>query len=446
MSRVLRLLTILVVLSMATAAQAIEIKVVKAPLSGVTAWLVEDHTNPIISMSLAWRGGAALDPVGKEGLANLVASTLDEGAGDMDSQAYQGRMEDIASSIRFRAGLDDFTGTFATLTQHADEALEMLRLALIKPRFDDPAVDRVRRQIAAQLRRDSENPRSIANRKLMELQFPNHPYSRDARGTPETLPVIKVVDLRAFVSERLARDNLIIGVVGDIAPDQLALKLDKVFQELPEHAKPWTLPPAKVDAADRVLVVDKHIPQSVIRWSQPGILRNDPDFFVAYVMNYILGGGTFESRLTEEIREKRGLAYSTSSALVTLKQAGLLQGAADTRNEAAAQTVELMRTEWKKMATGTVTDAELADAKRFIVGSYALQFSSSGSIASILAGLQLDELGIDYIDKRAAQINAVTKADIKRVSQRILTPDKLTVVVVGEPKGIETRGIPSARE
>ena len=132
-----------IALFVAQTAQAIQIEVVKAPSSGVTAWLVEDHTNPIISISMAWRGGAALDPVGKDGLAELVTSTLDEGAGDMDSQAFQGRMEDLASSVHFRAGLDEISGTFATLTQHQDDAFDMLRLALTKPRFDDAAVDRV---------------------------------------------------------------------------------------------------------------------------------------------------------------------------------------------------------------------------------------------------------------------------------------------------------------
>ena len=429
----------LVLIALALPAAAIEIKTATGPKSGVTAWLVEDHTNPIVTVSFAWRGGAALDPGGKDGLANLAASTLDEGAGDMDSQAFQGTLEDLAMKLSFRVGLDALTGTLETLSENQDTAFDLLRLSITKPRFDEEAVERIRRQILAGIRRDSENPRSIAARSLMHTLFAEHPYRREVEGLAETVPLIKIADLRQFVIDRLARNNLIVAAVGDITPEQLALRLDQVFGALPAAAKPWTLPLATPPAADRIAVIERNIPQSVIRWAQPGILRKDPDFFAVYIMNHILGGGSFESRLMNEVREKRGLAYSAWSGVTTMQFAGLIQGGADTRNDSAAQSLEVARNEWRRMWQDGVSDEELTDAKTYLTGSYALQFSSSGSISGILMSLQLEELGIDYIDRRSSLIAAVSREDVKRVARTYLMPDKLTVAVVGMPKDIVSR-------
>ncbi len=432
------LLAIVALVAFAAPASAIDIKQVKSP-AGINAWLVEDHTNPIITLSFAWRGGAALDPSGKDGLANLVASSLDEGAGDLDSQAFQGKVEDLAAQISFRASLENFSGSFAALSDTQDEAFNLLQLAINKPRFDEAAVNRMRLQIASGLRRKSESPQALASRELMEQLFPSHPYRRDTEGTLQTVPVIKIADMRQFMTERLARDNLVVSAVGDITPAQLAKRLDQLFGALPMKAKPWLLARPTPAAADRVIVIDKAVPQSVIRWGQGGVLRKDANFFAAYIMNHILGGAGFESRLMTEVREKRGLAYSTSSSLSTLDQAGLLMGAADTRNDSAAKTLEVMRAEWQRMHDVGVTQDELNDAKTYITGSYALQFTSSSAIAGVLLGIQLEDLGIDYIDRRDKLIAAVTANDVNRVAKTLLTPDKLTIVIVGKPDGVAAK-------
>jgi zinc protease len=432
------LLAVVAVLAFGAPAAAIDIKQVKSP-GGISAWLIEDHTNPIITLSFAWRGGAALDPAGKEGLANLVASSLDEGAGDLDSQAFQGKLEDLAAQISFRAGLETFSGSFAALSETQDEAFNLLQLAINKPRFDDAAVNRMRLQIASGLRRKTESPRDLAARELMAQLFPSHPYRRDIDGTLETVPVIKTADMRQFMVERLARDNLVVSAVGDITSAQLEKRLDQLFGTLPMKAKPWLLARPTPAAADRVIVIERAMPQSVIRWGQAGVLRKDPNFFPAYVMNHILGGAGFESRLMTEVREKRGLAYSTSSSLSTLDQAGLLTGAADTRNDSAAKTIEVVRAEWQRMHDIGVTQEELNDAKTYITGSYGLQFTSSSAIAGVLLGIQIEELGIDYIERRDRLIAAVTANDVNRVAKSLLTPDKLTVVIVGKPEGVAPR-------
>ncbi len=416
-------------------ASAIEIKEVTGS-KGLKVWLVEDHTNPIITVDFAFRGGSALDPVGKEGLANLVSSILDEGAGDIKSQAFQQKLEDLAISFSFGASLDSFSGSLRTLKKNQTVAFNLLRLALTKPRFDAEPLQRIRSQIIAGIRRQSQNPRRIARRTLFTKLFPNHPYGRPSNGTENSVNVIKIADMKIFVEQRLARNNLIISVIGDINEAELKTLLDQTFGALPEKAAPWDVAEIVPDATKRTIVVDKKIPQSIITFAQPGIKRNHPDFFPAYVMNYILGGGGFESRLYEEVREKRGLAYSAYSYLAPLNHAGLIIGGAGTANARTGETVTVLRDEWSKMKKKGVTRREMTDAKTYLTGSYPLRFSSSGRIASMMTGIQMEKLGIDYIEKRNSLIEAVTLKDVGRVAAQLHDPEKITMVVVGTPKGV----------
>ncbi len=423
----------------APVAQAIDIQRIVSP-KGLTAWLVEDHGNPVITVNFAFRGGAALDPVGKEGVANLVASTLDEGAGDLDSQAFQQALEELSVSLSFRAGQDSFSGSLRTLTRNSDQAFELLKLALTRPRFDAGSVARVRSQILADLRRRSENPRQIAGQTLLKTMFPGHSYGNPVVGLAETIPAIKIVDLRLFQGQRLAKDNLVVSVVGDVTADALRKILDPVFGSLPEKASPPKLADIKATAGNRIIVIEKPIPQSVIRFGQAGIKRNDPDFFAAYIMNYVLGGGGFESRLYTEVREKRGLAYSVYSYLSPYNHSGLIIGGSATANARVAETIKIIKNEWRRMADRGLTQTELDDAKTYLTGSYPLRFSSSRQIAAMMTGIQLERLGINYIDQRNSFINIVTLDEVNRVAKNLLDADSLTLVVVGQPDGVQAEG------
>lgn len=416
-------------------ARAFDVERVVTPM-GIEAWLIEDHSNPMLSVRFAFRGGSALDPEGKEGLADMASSLLDEGAGDLDSQAFQRRLDELAVSLRFDAGLDTFGGRLRTLTRTRDAAFELLRLAVTAPRFDAEPVERMRGQILANLRQEAEDPETIANHALFAALFPKHPYGRPVGGTEATIAAITAEDLRAFAARRLARQNLVVGVVGDITPDELASRLDATFGALPARAANWAIEPAAPATGAGVVVVQKAVPQSSIAFAQAGLLRDDPDFYAAYVLNHILGGGGFTSRLYDEIREKRGLAYSVYSALYPLDYAGLMIGGAGTANVSAGETVALVRAEWKRMAETGPTAAELDDARRFLTGSFPLRFSSSDRIAETLVSIQLDRLGIDYLDRRNALIEAVSLDDVRRVAKRLLAPGALVFVVVGEPAGL----------
>ncbi len=441
MTRIFQALLVALVLGAgvlsATPVRAVTIERVVSP-GGVMAWLVQDHTNPIISMRFAFRGGAALDPAGKGGLANFTASTLDEGAGDLNSKAFQGTLEDLVITLRFNAGRDVFGGQLVTLVENRDTAFNLLSLALSKPRFDAEPVERIRGQILAQLRRETENPGAIAGKTLFKTLFPDHPYGRPTKGTTESVGALSKSDLRSFTRDRLAKDNLIIGVVGDISPKTLAALLDTTFGGLPDEARPWAIPEAEPQGAGRSIVVEKQIPQSSIVFAEKGLKRRHPDFYAAYIMNYVFGGGGFTSRLYTAIREKRGLAYSVYSGLHPLDRAGLIFGGAGTANAKVGETIRLIRQEWSRMADSGMSEKELADAKTYLTGSYPLRFTSSGSIASMLVGIQRDNLGIDYMDRRNSLIEAVSLADVNRIAGTLLRADKLTVVVVGKPVGIKS--------
>lgn len=407
-------------------------------LGGIEAWLVRDNTNPIITMRFAFRGGAALDPEGREGLANMVSTLLDEGAGDLDSKIFQGRLEDLVITLRFDAGRDNFGGRLRTLVENKATAFELLTLALTRPRFDAEPLERIRSQIFSSLRQEAEDPNTIAGKTLFKTLFPAHPYGRPVDGTLESVAAITQTDLKGFVKRRLAKDNLAIGVVGDITAEALKTVLDKTFGGLPAKAWAWAIPEAVIKGQGRTVVVTKPAPQSAIVFADKGPKRQDPDFYAAYVMNHVLGGGGFTSRLYNTVREKRGLAYSVYSALHPLDRAGLIFGGAGTANKSVSETIAVMRGEWTRMATQGMSEKELADAKTFLTGSYPLSFTSSDRIASMLIGIQMDNLGIDYPDRRNGLIEAVTLDDVNRLAKELLRPDQLTVVVVGRPDGVKS--------
>lgn len=403
---------------------------------GLTAWLIEDHTNPIVAVRFAFRGGSALDPIGKEGLARLVASTMDEGAGSYNSQTFQGFLEDHSITLRFDASMDSFGGQLLTLTEDLPKASELLKLALTQPRFDDEPVERIRAQIISGLRQGSEDPNRIAALTLYKNLFGDHPYARGSKGTIEGMEALKRSDLQAFVKQRLGRDNLIVGIAGDITPDQVRSLLDTAFADLSAQARSWALPEVELSLNTPLEIKDKAVPQSSILLAQKGIQRHDPDFYAAYVLNYILGGGGFSSRLYEEVREKRGLVYSVYSYLANYEQAELWLMGAATQNPRVKETLDVIKTEWQKAATQGVSAQEVMNAKTYLTGSFPLRFGSSDSIASILVGMQKDNLPIDFLEKRNQEIDAVSVDAVNRMAKTLLMPDNLQAVVVGQPEGL----------
>jgi zinc protease len=415
-------------------ASAMTIERVTSP-GGIEAWVVRDAAVPLIAVDFEFSGGTDQDPKDKAGLASLAASLLDEGAGSLDSKAFQEKLERRAIELSFRANRDAFRGTLRTLKENRDEAFEVLRLAINEPRFDAEAVERMRAQTLSQLRRNSTNPNDIASRTWWANAFPEHPYGQPPSGTPETVAAIGVDDLRGYTRRVLARDNLKIAIVGDIDLETAGKLLDSTFGALPAKAELTPVPNVAPQGMGRRVVVELDVPQAVIFFGGPGVARSDPDFMAAYVVNHILGGGSFSSRLYSEVREKRGLAYGISTSLVWLDHSAVLLGGTATRADATGETLKIIETEFKRLAAEGPTEEELAKTKTYLKGSFALGLDTSSKIAAQLVQMQTDNLGIDYIERRSAMIDAITLADAKRTAKRLLDAG-LLVTVVGRPQGV----------
>ncbi len=419
-------------LAVARPAGAVDIQEVVSP-GGIVAWLVEDHALPVIAMSYSFSGGSTQDAAGKEGTSLLVAATLNEGAGDLDSQAFAGRLQEESIDIGFDTSLDQFLGTFRTLTGRSDEAFDLLRLALNAPRFDAEPVERMRAELVGFLRSQETDPDAQADKALWAAAFPGHPYGRPVYGTAGTMAVLSADDLRDYQRRVLARDELYIAVVGDIDAATLAARLDEVFGGLPASGDLNPVPDAVAVGGVRV-DIPMDLQQTVVVVAGNGIRRDNPDFMAPRIADHVFGGGGFSSRLFAELRDKRGLVYSPYSGAFQLDHAGLDVIYAATRADRAGETIAVIGEEVARYAAEGPTDAEIDAAKRYLIGNYALRFESSAGTASTLLAMQVDGLPADYINQRTALIESITPVQVREAASRLFGGGDRIVVTVGLPQ------------
>ena len=420
------------------AASAMTIEKIVSP-GGIEAWLVREKSLPLVTLNYAFHGGASQDDADKAGTANLTADLLDEGAGELDGKTFHERLENRAIEMSFQVGRDYLYGSLRTLNDNRDEAFDLLRLALMNPRFDADAIDRIRRQTMATLQRDTTNPNDLASRRWWQTAFPDHPYGRESKGTLESVPRITAADLREYVRRVFARNELKVSIVGDVDAKTAGMLIDRAFGALPAKNDLKPIANATPTGLGKRIVINVDVPQAVVTFGGQGIARQDPEFMAAYIVNHILGGGSFSSRLYREVREKRGLAYGVSDSLVWFRRAAVMLGGTATRADRTADALAVIEQEVKRMAEEGPTPEELAAAKSFLKGSYALSLDTSGKIAAQLTQIQIDDLGIDYVQRRSALIDAVTIEDAKRVAKR-LYGGGLLVTVAGKPKGLTSSG------
>lgn len=414
---------------------AVEITEVTSP-GGITAWLVQEESIPFTALEIRFQGGSILDRPGKRGAVNLMTATLEEGAGDLTAQEFATAREALAASFGFDSWDDSVSVSARFLSENRDEAVALLRTALVSPRFDQDAIDRVREQVLSGIRSDATDPGELAGATASRLMWGDHPYGSDASGTIETVTALTRDDIVQAHRDVMVRDRLFVGAVGDITPEALGALLDDLLGGLPQTSQVSATQDATYLAEGGVTVVPFDTPQSVILFGHEGIARNDPDFFPAFIANHIFGGGGFSSRLMQEVREKRGLTYGVGSYIATYDYGHALMGQASTANDRAAETVEVLRAEWARMAEEGATQEELDSAKTYLTGAYPLRFDGNARIASQLAGMQMEELGLDYIVTRNDMVNAVTLEDVNRVVQDLFRPEDLHFVVVGQPDGL----------
>ncbi len=437
MIRILALLLFVFISVPAFAAKGkvLDVQVIKAP-PGAEAWLVEDHTVPVISLTFSFEGGLAYDPDDKPGTGHLVSLLLDEGAGDMTSQEYQGKLEDNAINESFTAGRDAFYGSISTLSANRDLAFGLISLALTKPRFDQDAIDRMKNTAMSEIKKDLGDPSWLVARTFNGMLFEGHYYAKPGYGTLDSIASITRKDLQDYVAAQFARNVLKVSIAGDITKDEAEKAIDKIFGSLPEKADPLNVTDAQVKYGGKIILLPLDTPQTFISAGEPGIKHSDKDWHAAMVMNYILGGSSFDARLMKEIREKRGLTYGVYSMLSSTTHAGIIQVNMSASNDKVEEALRLMKESWTQMAKDGPTQEEFQNAKSYLTGALPLELTSTGEIANAMNSLQRDDMGPNYINNRNNIINALTIEDIKRVAAKLLKADNLSIVLVGKPKNI----------
>ncbi len=415
---------------------AVDIQQVTSP-GGIKAWLVENHDLPFTALEIRFKGGASLDAEGKRGAINLMTGLLEEGAGEMDAQAFAAARDALAAKFGFDVHNDAMSVSVKMLTETRDQAVALLHKALVDPRFEPDAIARVRDQVLSIIRSDKKDPAKIAGQTFDRLAFGAHPYATPITGTEQSVTGLTRDDLIAAKDRVMTRDRLYVSAAGDITAEELGALLDRLFAGLPESGAPMPgEAPYLLEGGTTVVPFDT--PQSVAVFGHRGIDRDDPDFFAAYVLNTILGSGGFSSRLMKEVREERGLTYGVYTYLYSMDHADLYLGQVSSANDRIAEAIEVIRAEWAKVAASGVTAEELDAAKTYLTGAYPLRFDGNGPIAEILVGMQLEGLKPSYVATRNDKVNAVTLDGVRRVAAQLLDVEALHFVVVGQPAGLSS--------
>lgn len=421
----------------AVSAQAdMEIQEITSP-DGIEAWLVEEDSIPFIALEIVFDGGATLEDPAKRGATNLMMALLEEGSADLGAREFQEAREALAASFGFNAYDDSVAVSAQFLTENSDEAIALLRAALVEPRFDEEAIERVRAQVQANLRSDAQSPNTIAGQTFDAAAFGDHPYGSSLDGTTETVAALTRDDLLQAHQDAMVKSRVYVGAAGDISAEELGELIDALLGDLPTDGPPI---PDRVEFGleGGTTVVPFETPQSVALFGHAGIERDDDDFFAAFILNEILGGSGVESRLMREVREKRGLTYGVYSYLVPKDLSEMYLGQVASANDRIGEAIEVIRDQWALLAENGVTQEELDTAKTYLTGAYPLRFDGNAEIAGILVGMQSVGLSTDYVANRNDFVNAVTLEDINRVASELLDPDGLHFVVVGQPVGLES--------
>ena len=405
-----------------------EVKEVAALDGKLKAYLLEDKTNPIISIDFIFKGaGAAADPSGKEGLAKFTAAMLKDGAGDYTAQQFKEELEDYAIGLSFSAGSDDFGGRLVTTKENAAKAYELLKLVLQKPRFDDKDMQRTKSEFRLARQKQTEHPASELSLVFNEELYGIHPYGRNPLGNAAAVDGFKADDLRQMMANRLAQSNLIIGVAGDINAEELKQVLLQVFGELPEKARVNFVRDAEVNFDNRSRNIDRKTGQTISLSASRGTSRSSADFYPLYVANYIYGGAGLNSRLAQAVREKEGLVYSISSGLGMQDKSNLVVGSFSTTPENFAAVSKLVAAERQKFATEGASQAELQQAKDYLIAWYNLRFAAIDDISQMLVMMQKDNLGADFLRKRNDYIESVSLEEVNKAAAAYFADETVTV-------------------
>lgn len=400
--------------------------------NGMTVLVLEQHFLPIVEIHALIKAGAAQDPPEKAGVANLVASLLDEGTTTRSSRQLAEQIDFVGGSLAVQAGEDYTTASARTLKKDIDLGFTLLADILQHPAFPKQEFERVRSQILGEISSDNDDPGHVAMKAFNQLVFQNHPYRWPVNGTEETLSKITLAEVQSFYTKEYLPNQVILTIVGDVTAEQATTLVQTHFGSWKKGAVPYRAvkKPTAIDKKT-VQLIEKDLTQSTIVIGHPGISRTNPDFYAVTVMNHILGAGGFSSRLMDSIRDKQGLAYGIMSHYDARVMPGSFWINLQTRTETTNQAISGVLIEMKAIREAPVSDQELADAKAFLMGSFPLRLDSTSKLAQVLAQVEFFGLGFDYFSQYPKWIERVTKEDVQRVAKQYLDPQHYALVVVG---------------
>lgn len=400
---------------------------------------------PMVTLSLLIESGSRLDLAGREGTANLVAQLLTYGTKKRSAVEFSDALDFLGATISTGCSEEAVTANLTVLKKDLDEGLKLLAEMLTEAAFPQEEIERQKQAVLATIRAQEEQPGHVAEVKFMEALFPKSPYGRQVEGTAESVKRIDRAGLLDYYEKNIRPERAILAVVGDVSEKEIAGKLTSAFQPWQKQSagKPAATAPAAGPAT--VIKINKQLTQANIVLGHAGVPRTHPDYYAIQVMNYILGGGGFSARLMNSIRNERGFAYSVYSQFEPQKYTGSFQVVMQTKNESAAEAIKLAVAEIRQMREQGVTDAELNEAKDYLIGSFPLRFDTNRKVAAFLSQVEFYGLGLDYPDKYPEIIRKITKADVLRVAKTYLHPEKLITVVVADQskaglKALDTGG------
>ncbi len=397
----------------------------------VKFWFVEDNSIPIVSVNFSFSGGAFFDKIGKEGTSSFLASLLDEGAGNLDSIKFQNRMDEIGMKMSFSSSKDSFSGNFQIISENKKEGFELLRIAITKPRLEAKDIEKIRNQIVSSLKLKEIDISNLATQKFHETFFSSHNFGRNVDGTVSSIKKISKNDLEDYLESNLAISNLVIGVSGNVKVAEIESLIDNTFGNLLPSVKHQVKIPKKSDLPKGLLIEKKDFPQSAVLFGHKGLERNNKDFFAARIVNYVLGGGGFQSRMYKNVREKKGLVYSIYSYLVPYKNNDIVLGGFQTKNETVYEAISLVKDEWDKIGKNGITQKEFKEAKTYYKGSFSRNFTSTSSISSLLMTVQEYGLDQNYFKNRNKIIDSLTLKEVNIVAKNLFKKDNLYFTIVG---------------
>jgi zinc protease len=382
-------------------------------------------------MSFSFKGGALLDPSGKEGATNLMISLLDEGTENFKENKLKLSLKENGTKISLSAEKEKIEGTFQVVSSQIQEGFWLLYESINKPLFNSEDITKIKKQIQASIKIDKSVVSTQASKKFNESFFKNSLFSRNLKGTSKSLKKISRNDILKIHKESFTKNNLTIGVAGNIDSENAKKYIDYVFGELPSSKAKRKTPPFKNLEKGKEFI-EMETPQSTIVFGQRGFGRKNKDYFAARVLNYVLGGGGFQSRLYKEVREKNGLVYSIYSYLMPYESDGVIIGGFQTRNKNVNETILKVKQEWIKMKNQGISSNELKEAKTYYKGSFSRNFTSTISIATLLKVVQYYDLGKDYFANRSEIIDNLNLKEINSLASRLFDEKNLFFMIVGK--------------